>query len=273
MEIVNLIENKSIRNSIKCEHGLSLHIRLGDKNVLFDVGQSDKFIRNASLLGVVIEEVDYVVLSHGHFDHTGGLPAFLKLNKKAKVFLHREALRERFSRSSKITKANGIPWRLDWEKYKGRFCFVEDSFELFKGLWIVSGIQRDLKLCELDDRLIYKGEKGYESELFDDELVLYVDNIKAATVVTGCAHKGIVNILNGVQSQLGVSRFELVVGGLHLMGKSNDEVNHLLNQLKSFEVRQWALNHCTGDPSIERFSTAYPGKVRYFKGGESILLD
>ncbi len=272
MEIINLIENTSIRNRIKCEHGLSLFIRIGDKSILFDVGQSDKFLQNAIKLGVDLEDVDYVILSHGHYDHTGGLPAFLEINKKAKVYLHPESLKQRFSRSSKTIKENGVPWIQALEAYKDRFQFIEESTELIKGLWIVSDIKRDLELCELDERLVTRSDKGYLPDEFNDELVLLVQSHEGAVVLTGCAHNGIINILNSIHDQMGPKPFRLVVGGLHLMGKEATEIKQIIAQLQQFEINQWALNHCTGHPAVEEFREAFPTKAKYFRGGEKILV-
>ncbi len=272
MKIINLIENSSIANNIKCEHGLSVLIQTGQYNVLYDVGQSGKFIENANELGVDLTEVDYVVLSHGHYDHTGGLPAFLSINTKAKVLIHPGALKERFSRSSKMIKSNGVPWREEWEKFGDRIQFVDQTTQLFEGFWVVSGLVGEEQYASLDERLVYKDGDDYIKDPFADELVVVASDSEKVAMLTGCAHNGIVNILKSVERQLGFSHFRFIGGGLHLNAQPENKIETIIKQLSAFTVEQWGINHCTGELAVDMFEKAYPGGVMNFKGGEGYLI-
>jgi 7,8-dihydropterin-6-yl-methyl-4-(beta-D-ribofuranosyl)aminobenzene 5'-phosphate synthase len=232
------------------------------------VGQSYKFIDNAEQLGVNLAQVDYVVLSHGHYDHTGGLPAFLKLNTKAKILMHPNGLKERFSRSANMIKSNGIPWRNDWKSFEDRIQFIDKTIELFKGFWVVADLDGEIKYSSLDQRLVYKDGENLMKDHFEDELIVVAQEKDQTILLTGCAHNGIVNILKCVKHQLGINSYQFVGGGLHLSGQSADKISEILNGLKDYSVDHWGLNHCTGETAIDLFYQAYPEKVNYFRGGD-----
>lgn len=269
MKIINLLENSSIANNIKCEHGLSMLVQTENYTILYDVGQSDKFVDNAAQLGVDLSDVDYVILSHGHYDHTGGLPAFMELNTKAKVLMHPGALKERFSRSAKMIKYNGIAWRDDWEKYSERILFVDETTELFDDFWIVTNLAGDEQYSSLDERLVYRQGDDYIKDPFADELIVVARQNEQVMMLSGCAHNGIVNILQSVKRQLRFTHFSFIGGGLHLKAQPEEKINRIINHLGDFTVDHWGLNHCTGELAIDMFKHAFPGKVEYFKGGES----
>ena len=273
MKIINIIENNSINNQIKCEHGLCTYIEMGNQKILFDVGQSDKFINNAKTLKIDLNAIDFVVLSHGHYDHTGGIPAFLSINKKAKVILHPNGLRERFSRSSKMIKSNGIPWREEWKKFEDRILFIDKTTELFPGFWIVTDLSGQGSDQVLNDRLVYKRDDEYIPDPFEDELVIVLKEENRTALLSGCAHNGIVNILKKTHLLLDIKRYNFIGGGLHLNGKSNNQILKVIDELKDFQIDIWGLNHCTGQNAIELFEQFFPGKVKNFNGGDQILFN
>ncbi len=273
MKIINIIENNSINNQIKCEHGLCTYIEIGNQKILFDVGQSDKFINNANTLKIDINAIDFVVLSHGHYDHTGGIPAFLNINKKAKVILHPNGLRERFSRSSKMMKSNGIPWREEWKKFENRILFIDKTTELFPGFWIVTNLNGESNDQVLNDRLVYKRNDEYIPDPFEDELVIVLKENNKTVLLSGCAHNGIVSILKKTHLLLGIKHYNFIGGGLHLNGRSNDQITKVIEGLKDFQVDIWGLNHCTGQNAIELFEQFFPGKVKKFSGGYKTLFN
>jgi len=271
-QITTLIENRASGMNLKCEHGLSFHIQTVTGSYLFDAGQSGKFIENALRLEIDLAQVDAMVLSHGHYDHAGGLLHFFEVNAHAKVYLHRQAFKERFSSSLKMVKPNGIPWREEWQRFKHRFVFVDASLELEPGLHVLPNIQLVPGYEVSNPRLLTKQANELVHDRFEDELIVVLKEDKEPVVLCGCAHTGIVNILHHVQQQLGFNCFQLVIGGLHLAGQSEEEIEHVLSGLTTFDVQHWALNHCTGDEAIRLFKQTVFGPVSYADTGSRFVI-
>ncbi|MBI9061617.1 MAG: MBL fold metallo-hydrolase [Marinilabiliaceae bacterium] len=266
-QITTLVENRVSGKNLKCEHGLSFHIQTSSGSYLFDTGQSGKFIENALKLGIDLSQVDAVVLSHGHYDHAGGLLHFLEVNDRAKVYLHPQALKERFSRSAEVLKSNGIPWRNEWQQFEDRFVFVDEPMKLEDGIHMLPNIQSVPDYKVLNPRLVVEKDGVLVPDHFEDELLLVLKEENEPVVFCGCAHNGIVNILHHIKQQLGMDRFQLVIGGLHLAGQGQEEIQKVLEGITKFEVQHWALNHCTGDEAIALFKQTVFGQVSYADTG------
>ena len=273
MKLTILIDNKQAVKQLKCEHGLSFLLQTAQCTILFDTGQSDKLLFNAHLLDLNLEEVDYVVLSHGHYDHTGGLPHFLEINSKATVFVHPHAFKQRFSQSPQMVKENGVAWRNQLDQYAHRLLFIEEDIEPAKGIWLLSNIKAQQGFEPENDKLVTKIPGAYVPDTFDDELILVAKENEDPIVICGCAHTGIVNILHQVRQRLNFSDLSLVAGGMHLKGKEEEEISKVISGLSPFKIKQWALSHCTGQPAFKQFETAFPEKVVYGGGGMTFTIE
>ncbi|WP_439181726.1 MBL fold metallo-hydrolase [Carboxylicivirga taeanensis] len=272
MRISTLIDNRQNQKQLKCEHGLSFLLQTHRYNILFDTGQSDNFLANARAMDIDLRTVDYVVLSHGHYDHTGGLPAFLELNSKARIIVHKMAFKERFSQSSKMTKANGIGWSNKSDHCSERFILLDKDMELSDGTRILCQV-RALKNFEVvNERLVVKEGDKYVPDTFEDELILVAQNKQKVVVLCGCAHTGIVNILHTIKNRLHHNSFSCIAGGLHLNGSSPGDISHVIQGLAPFRVDKWLLNHCTGNEAFDHFTKAFPGVVTYAGSGYSISI-
>lgn len=218
-KITTLAENSVYGKGLQGEHGLSLLVEAGEHKVLFDTGASDLFLRNARLLGLDLSDVEYVVLSHGHRDHTGGLYAFLKMNSVAKVVCKREVFRKKF----KNERENGMlhPEALD----KSRFWLVDETTEIVPGVFAFP----DVKVVDRNDTHFEHFFTEIEGEMrpdtFEDELALVLKGEKSLSVLSACSHRGITNIIRAVQNAFPGLGLKLVMGGFHIHNAEEEKFN------------------------------------------------
>ena len=231
MKIVTLVENTACSEKLQPEHGLSLYIETGSRKILFDMGQTDAFARNAEKLGIDLAEVDFAVLSHGHYDHGGGLETFLRLNTKAPVYVQEEVFGSYY---------NGT------EKYIGLPASPMSDPRLIRG----KGIRQpdaDIRLSDCNDLhwkfdpygLNRREGDRFLPDTFRHEQYLQIREGERRYLFTGCSHKGIGNILR-------YFRPDYLIGGFHL-NKENDTQTLLgiAGLIKASEAVCFT-GHCTG---------------------------
>ena len=255
--ITTLVENCVYGRKLQAEHGLSLYVEAGGNVVLFDTGASDLFIRNARLLHCDLQRVDYLVLSHGHSDHSGGLEAFLEINKKAKVLCKREALDPKF----KGDRENGIrnAVRMDMS----RFIFVDKTTGILPGIWIFP----DLPVINEDDthfeQFIVKRDEELIPDRFEDELALVLKGEESMILLSACSHRGITNILRSVSSFFNENHLKMIIGGFHIHNASSDKDDVIVNGLKNSLPDELGVCHCSGVDKYALFYSLWGNKVFY----------
>ena len=255
MKITALAENTSVCEEIGAEHGLSLYIETERHHILFDMGQTELFAQNAAKLGVDLAAVDVAILSHGHYDHGGGLRRFLELNDHAPVYLNRRAFEPHY---------NG-------EKYIGLDVSLSDSDRLIPVDEILS-IDDELSLYSCNDRpkphnfgsfglnMIRGGEAVPDD--FSHEQYLLIEEDGKRVLISGCSHKGILNIAEWF-------RPDALIGGFHFIKLSpGDELMHYAQELDRYDTDYYTC-HCTG---MEQFAFMQPylGRLHYLSAGQTV---
>ena len=253
MKITVLVEDTS-RCALKSEHGLSLYIESENKKVLFDTSQSDLFLTNAEKLGINLAQVDFAVISHGHYDHGGGLKKFLQINKSAPVYLSENAFGafyngEKYIGLDKSLRENE---RLVFMNEDTR---VSDDAELF----ISSSLSNNFSSFGLSE------EKGGEKQpdTFAHEIYLQLESGKKV-LFSGCSHRGIINILNYFKP-------DVFVGGFHLLKLEDEkELEKTAKALSEFETDFYTC-HCTGENQYNYLKNKVKS-LNYLRTGESIII-
>ncbi|MGL4934178.1 MAG: MBL fold metallo-hydrolase [Cetobacterium sp.] len=245
------MENKSSNKELAKEHGLSLYIETKGLKILFDVGESKKFWKNAEKLGLNLEEVNYLILSHGHKDHGGGLSYFLKKNKKAKIYCSEYYFEKHYKKIFGAYIDIGIPYEyLDVE----RFNFVEDTLEI-ENLKLFHCFDRESD-NPLNESLYIKNDNGeYIKDNFKHELNLIVEEENIKALFIGCAHKGVSNILDECEAR--GDRVNTIVGGFHLssrtsLNKNEKYIDETIEYLSKSKVEKLYPCHCTGEYGVKR---------------------
>ena len=276
MKIVVLSDNRKLDESLESEHGLCIYLETEHYKCLLDTGASDKFIRNAEKLGVDILAVDFVFISHGHADHMGGLPAFLELNKTAKIVLSKNAINQKF-----FSQRNGfrqISLNFDFTPFEERFVYVELEMVFRNEIQVFSVKANKYPLSKANATLFKNAGNGMELDDFNHELVISfgTDNL---FIYTGCAHKGLLNILGSI-SLFPSKQIEYVMGGFHLLDsrqgqefETNAEIEEISVALKQkYPQTNFITGHCTGENAYQQLKEQLNDQLTNFHTGYSITI-
>jgi len=263
MKIVTLSENYAKDKGILAEHGLSLYLETFNSDgtinhrILFDTGQCDVFIKNAQKLGVDLSNVDSVVISHGHYDHAGGLNNFLKINKKAKIYMKMEALAPKFHKGNSF-----IGFEPDMSLLSGRIEFIDEITNIGESTFIFP----DIKIFnEIDTSF-------FGDDTFDDELFLTVIENSEITILSSCSHRGITNIVKAAYDFFGLP-VNSIIGGFHTRDASMERIGFIADNLKSYSPGSIGICHCTGLELFSVFKEKMPDtRVYYNYSGKKTII-
>jgi 7,8-dihydropterin-6-yl-methyl-4-(beta-D-ribofuranosyl)aminobenzene 5'-phosphate synthase len=249
IRITFLVENTVYRGGLCAEHGLSLWVEANDRKILFDAGQSDLLLHNARALGINIAEADTIVLSHGHYDHLGGLNRALDLAPAARVYLHPMALEPKFSGSQGEAREIGVSAplrdRLRDKIQNDQATYTTVITPIDEGVAVTGQIPRVSGFEDPEDRFFLDAECTKPDGLLDDQ-ALFLDSSKGLVVVLGCAHAGVVNTLEHIEQYESASRVRAVLGGMHLVNATDDRVAQTIDAFRRFGIDRIGPAHCTG---------------------------
>jgi len=275
IRIVVLVENTVSGPGLSAEHGLSFWIEYGDKRILFDTGQSDLLIRNAQTLGINLGRIDAIVLSHGHYDHTGGLAAVLDVGPKATIYLHTAALNTKFARQDTNVRSIGmsdltkdvVRTQVD----KGKVVLTEKPTEIFTGLYVTGQIPRVTSFEDIDSSFFADKYCRYVDTLPDDQ-AMFFDSPKGLVILLGCAHSGVANTLHYVVKLSGQNRIYAVLGGMHLWNAGKQRIEQTINVFRKYNVQKIGIAHCTGEHAKKQFQRAFPDRCFVCSAGTQVNL-
>ncbi|MDI9460584.1 MAG: MBL fold metallo-hydrolase [Saccharofermentanales bacterium] len=273
MLIKTLVEDTTAAEDFGCEHGLSLYIETKANKILFDVGASGLFLRNAEKLDVNIADIDFLIISHGHYDHGGGLKTFFTENTKAKVFMHELAFGKYYAvRANDELEYIGIDENLRRNK---RIVPTSDSFLISEGIQIFSDVAQKEPRPKSNRGLLKEHQGELIADTFDHEQNLVVEEEGKFLLITGCAHNGIVNILEHFHSLKGHMP-DYVIGGFHLAGHSGGSedlavIDRIGGYLLSTKAKFYT-GHCTGIEPYQRLKAIMGDRIDYLSTGSVITI-
>ena len=275
MRIVNLIENTPGAEGCVPAHGLAFYVETAAHRILVDAGPSDETLRNAEWLGVDLQRVDVAILSHGHYDHSGGLLAFAELNPTAAIYMQRSA--------------GGDYYAFDGSEKGYRYIGIDKSILSLPQVRLLDGDtriddeiavftveRRNHPLPSTNKRIMKKEGEGYVQDDFVHEQSLYVRSAGARAVISGCAHSGVLNILDEFVRKFGRENLpQVVVSGFHLMrstgydGTDIREQEEIARRLMDYPCRFYTC-HCTGVEPFARMKDIMGDRLEYIHTGGKI---
>ena len=259
LRITTLVENTALKKEHLAEHGLSFWIEIGNRKILFDTGQGNVISHNAEVFGIPLEETDAIVLSHGHYDHTGGLGEVWKLATKAVIFAHPDAFSHKYSRHADGTVHEiGMPIS---DRYKTEHNVNKGPVEVCKGLHLSGAVPR---LTDFEDTggMFFLDGTCEKIDPLNDDQAAFIETSSGTVVISGCAHSGIINILDYVRSLTRNKPIHTVIGGMHLLSASDKRMSRTLAELRKFGLKQLLPAHCTGFAATAALCREFPGVCR-----------
>lgn len=265
MKITVVVDNcilPKARKPFRAEHGLSLLLEADGGKFLFDAAQSEVAVYNLGLLGVHPKELDAIILSHGHYDHTGGLAAVLaQAGKQMPVYCHADAFAARYSVAGGSSRYAGMPHAREHLASLGAdFRSLTQPYTLAPGLIISGSIPRGTGYETGDPFLKTAGHDGCcgeEQDTVPDDMAIYRAGAKGLTVISGCAHSGIVNVIRHGMAVTGLDRLHAIIGGTHLGPVGKEQQEATLPELARLAPAVVAANHCTGFYMLARLYAAF----------------
>lgn len=263
MRIIPIIDNRTNHSECVGRFGLSIYIETLQKGrivrILFDTGAFDELVFNAGKLKLNLEEIDFTVLSHGHYDHTGGVPVLLEKNPSVKIYVHKHAFRKsRYEYNGKLSCENiGIRWNIDelGEKKKN-LIFTENEFKPEENILISGEIPRNKGFEMTETFFIEDDNHGYIKDDMRHEQFLAIKEDERVYLFVGCSHIGVMSQIEYAKKCFNQDVY-MVIGGLHLLGSDEKTIYKVIEGLKKEGVRKIAPMHCSGLKAICKLETAF----------------
>jgi len=276
MKITTLIENTT-KDSLLCEHGLSFYIAFEDNSYLLDSGSSALFLKNAEALKVDVQNVKCAILSHAHYDHSGGFSSYLEENKNVNVYCMKGVNTPCYSTSGGTLHYIGVNETL-LEKHKTRFIEIEKPTYIAEHVLL---LPHSLEIDTSKSNLYIKKENTLIHDDFKHELSLIFETKKGLVIFNSCSHVGILNIIKEVQNVYPNQKIYAFIGGLHMKAKkdnqeisiySEHEIKELCMYLKKIGLKHLYTGHCTGNVAMSYFKKYAEEIVDVLYSGKIIQL-
>ena len=279
-KITVLCENRSSdRKDIMGEHGFSVLIEKNGHNLLMDTGQGFTLQPNARTLGIDLSSVNTLVISHGHFDHTGGLLDLFPAPPDIRLIAHPDIFTPKYAQHppGHIPEYSFIGIRHAREciesHFQTRFEFQTGFSKIQDGIYFSGEIVKTTDFERPDSHLKLKTDDGYITDPMKDDISLLVETSKGPVIITGCAHSGVVNVIRHFENKTGYNKFYGLIGGTHLgFLNSDDQLARSIEAFESYGFELIAVSHCTGNEAAAACYNHFKDRFAFANAGWRIEL-
>jgi 7,8-dihydropterin-6-yl-methyl-4-(beta-D-ribofuranosyl)aminobenzene 5'-phosphate synthase len=272
LRITTLNENTAGRDFLG-EWGLSILLETENTTILFDTGKSTSTVYNADTLHMDLARVSKIVLSHGHYDHTGGLRDVLRrMGKEVEVIAHPDIWQAKYARhKDEPDRYIGIPYqRRELESLGARLKLVKEPLEITDSIMTTGEVPMVTDFEQVDEGLFVREDSGWQPDKVMDDQALVIKTEAGLVIVLGCAHRGMINTLYHARKLTGVDKIHAVIGGSHLVGVSEERLWRTVDALRSLGVQKMGLCHCTDLPAASILAQEF-GESFYFNKAGSVI--
>lgn len=275
VKITTLIENNQDNNCLLYnEHGLSLYIEADGKKIMFDTGQSGKFIENAKKLNITLDEADYLIISHGHYDHSGGFTRLVKeIGNSYKLVISEKFFDKKFSYKEEGYRYTGNSFDNKYlEDNNINVNYINnDMYNITENIIIASNFERKTDFEKLNRRFFVEINNKLEADAFSDEMSLAIKIEKGLLVILGCSHVGVVNILETLSERTNMPIYG-IVGGTHLVEADEFRLDETIKYFKEKDIKIIGVSHCTGEKAIEKLKIECKDRFLYNNTGNILEI-
>ncbi|GAB6137914.1 MBL fold metallo-hydrolase [Halanaerobaculum tunisiense] len=265
LEIKILANDKVIKENLLAEHGLCFWIKYGKEEYLFDTGQGLVLQHNAEELGIDLNNLAGIILSHGHYDHGGGLNKLVKKGFNCKVYAHPQASKNKYSKHDEELVDRGI----NITKEDVNFVSITSPLEVISGLWVTGEIPRTNDWEQIPKKYKIKLDDKVQQDYFQDDQAVFMETEQGVIVLLGCSHAGVVNTLEYIR-ELTSSPIQAIIGGMHLINADGDRISKTVEYLKDLNPELVMPLHCTGFVATEQLIEVLGPTVELGKLGSHI---
>ena len=275
LRITTLSENTAGVGNVLAELGLSILVETDEVNILFDTGQGISASYNADILGIDLGKVDRIVLSHGHYDHTGGLRQILRrMRKEVEIIAHPDIWAAKYIHwQGQADRYVGIPFqRQELESLGATFNLTTKPTKITDSIITTGEVPMVTEFEEIASNLVVKEDTGWQPDKLLDDQSLIINTEPGLVVILGCAHHGMINTLYHAQQLTGAKPIHMVLGGCHLISASEERVWLTIAALRELGVQRLGLCHCTGLPAAAIIAREFGDKFFFNNAGTSTNL-
>ena len=276
LQLTVICENSvsSSPSGLTGEHGWSCYVETGLQRLLFDTGQGMGILNNSLILKKDLGSIDAVVLSHGHYDHTSGLPVVLGMSGPKQVYGHPDIFLPRYYRKGNTVREIGLRYKREYlEGIGAQFVEVKEFEEIYPGIFLTGVVPRITAFEPPDPNMQLKDpEAGWIQDPLLDDLSMVIDTEKGLFIILGCAHAGIINILKHIQKNLPGRPIHTVIGGTHLGLADPAQFDSTFSALGEFDIERLGAAHCTGLKNGARLYNALGDRYFFAPVGTRIKI-
>ncbi|MBN2861469.1 MAG: MBL fold metallo-hydrolase [Sphaerochaetaceae bacterium] len=255
MKITTLVDNHAMEGSVcGSEHGFSVYIETEKHRILFDTGCGSLFLENARRLSVDLSAIDTLIISHGHYDHAGGVRTLLETFSfdSLPMFTGEGFFNRKFVKEPQGERELGVSFDSEYLRSRGvdHQTVGKDPVLIGDGIYLLSRFTGKDENEDLNPRFLLETDEGVEVDRFNDEVSLVFDTPEGLILIVGCSHPGILRIVERVKSTFG-KPIKALLGGIHLYDASEEKMKRVSDALIGMHIETLGVSHCTGDAAGE----------------------